>query len=80
MNTVSNNANINNISAVFFKYWPCILLLLAFAGFISKSLYNYPIGIMAVLGLYHVAKSTTPVWGSPKIDWNFRTASAVAGP
>ena len=30
--------------------------------------------------LYHVAKSTTPVWGSPKIDWNFRTASAVAGP
>ena len=29
-----------------------ILVLLAFFLFISKSLYNYPIGIMAILGLY----------------------------
>jgi len=34
------------------KYWPCCLFLLAIIGFISKSLYNYPIGVMALLGLY----------------------------
>ena len=41
-----------NISSVIIKYWPCFLVLLAFIGFISKALYNYPIGIMAILGLY----------------------------
>ena len=27
-----------------------------------------------------MAKSTTPVWGRPKTDWNTFTDSAVAGP
>ena len=36
------------------NYWPCILILLAIIGFVSKSLYNYPIGIMALLGLYKI--------------------------
>ncbi len=40
---------------VFIKaYWHCLLILLAFIGFVSKSLYNYPIGIMAILGLYQI--------------------------
>lgn len=34
------------------SYWPCILILLAFVGFVSKALYNYPIGLMALLGAY----------------------------
>lgn len=34
------------------RYWPCILILLAFIGFVSKALYNYPIGLMALLGAY----------------------------
>ena len=46
--------NPKNISSVIIKYWPCLLILLAFIGFISKALYNYPIGIMAILGLYKI--------------------------
>ena len=42
------------ISSTIIKYWPCLLILLAFIGFISKALYNYPIGIMAILGLYKI--------------------------
>ena len=42
------------ISSAIIKYWPCLLILLAFIGFISKALYNYPIGIMAILGLYKI--------------------------
>ncbi len=49
-----NAINTNNISSAFIKYWPCFLVLLAFIGFISKSLYNYPVGIMALLGLYQL--------------------------
>lgn len=38
---------------IFIKnYWPCILILLAFIGFVSKALYNYPVGLMALLGAY----------------------------
>ena len=39
------------------EYWPCLLFLLAIAGFISKALYNYPVAIMALLGLYLIIKS-----------------------
>ena len=46
--------NSKNISSTIIKYWPCLLILLAFIGFISKALYNYPIGIMAILGLYKI--------------------------
>ena len=35
-------------------YWPCLLFLLAIVGFVSKALYNYPVAIMAILGLYKV--------------------------
>lgn len=48
MNTFSTN----NVISIIKKYWPCCLFLLAIIGFTSKSLYNYPIGIMALLGLY----------------------------
>ncbi len=44
----------NNISSIIIKYWPCYLILLAFIGFVSKSYYNYPVGIMALLGLYQL--------------------------
>ena len=50
MNTISKE----NASKIVTKYWPCILILLAFIGFVSKSYYNYPIGIMALLGLYRL--------------------------
>jgi O-antigen ligase len=33
------------------------LILLAFIGFVSKSLYNYPVGLMAILGLYQLMVS-----------------------
>ena len=46
-----------NILTPIFKYWPCLLLLLAFIGFVSKAFYNYPVGVMAILGLYRIAKN-----------------------
>jgi O-antigen ligase len=45
------------ISSIAKKYWPCFLILLAFIGFISKSLYNYPVGIMAILGFYQLIRA-----------------------
>ena len=39
-----------------------ILVLLAFLLFISKSLYNYPIGVMAILGLYAFIKSPVKIF------------------
>lgn len=43
---------------IFIKnYWPCFLILLAFVGFVSKSLYNYPVGLMALMGAYTLFKS-----------------------
>jgi O-antigen ligase len=44
--------NTKTISSFAIKHWPCLLILLAFIGFMSKSLYNYPVSIMALLGLY----------------------------
>tara|TARA_R110002073_G_scaffold6555_1_gene38570 strand:- start:480 stop:1751 length:1272 start_codon:yes stop_codon:yes gene_type:complete len=49
-----NKIKMNNFLSVIEKYWPCCLVLLAIIGFVSKSLYNYPIGIMAILGLYRL--------------------------
>lgn len=50
-----NNSESHQTNAFFSyclkQYWPCYLILLAFIGFVSKSYYNYPIGIMALLGL-----------------------------
>ena len=41
---------------IFLKdYWPCFIVILAFFGFISKALYNYPVGVMALIGIYIVA-------------------------
>ncbi len=55
------NATIKNIANNHFlwlkNYWPCLLIILAIIGFVSKSLYNYPIGIMALLGLYNILLS-----------------------
>ncbi|MEM7027751.1 MAG: hypothetical protein AAF410_05965, partial [Pseudomonadota bacterium] len=39
------------------EYWPALLMLLAFFGFISKSLFQYPIGIMAILGIISICKN-----------------------
>ncbi|MGB1799223.1 MAG: O-antigen ligase family protein [Gammaproteobacteria bacterium] len=53
--------------------WPCLLILLAFIGFVSKALYNYPIGLMALLGAYTLFKD-------PKIvleDKTLKTFSLV---
>ncbi len=44
------------------EYWPCILILLAIVGFVSKSLYNYPMGLMAIIGLYRVLSSAKVIW------------------
>ncbi len=49
--------NTKDFSSLIKKYWPCLLILLAFIGFISKALYNYPVGIMAIIGLYQLIKS-----------------------
>ncbi len=42
-------------------YWPCILIILTVIGFVSKSLYNYPMGIMAILGLYRFINSPSAI-------------------
>ena len=46
------------------EYWSCILILLTIIGFVSKSLYNYPIGIMAVIGLYRVVLTPKDTWNN----------------
>ncbi len=53
---------INKLSIWLKEYWPCILILLTIIGFVSKSLYNYPMGIMAVIGLYRVTQSAKSIW------------------
>ena len=47
----------NDLKNYLNNYWPCIILALAFFGFISKALYNYPVGIMALVGIYIVISS-----------------------
>ena len=44
------------------EYWPLILITLAIAGFVSKALYNYPLGIMAIVGFYRVVVSPKSIW------------------
>lgn len=55
------HTNTNNISQSVVtwakEYWPSILILLAIVGFVSKSLYNYPVSIMAILGFYKLVTS-----------------------
>lgn len=55
-----------NVKIIIKNYWPCFLVLLAFIGFISKALYNYPIGLMALLGLYRIFQN-------PKIIFEDKT-------
>jgi len=44
------------------EYWSCILIFLTIIGFVSKALYNYPMGIMAIIGLYRVVSSPKDIW------------------
>jgi len=44
------------------EYWPCLLILLTIIGFVSKALYNYPMGLMALIGLYRVILSPIAIW------------------
>ena len=39
-----------------------ILILLTIIGFISKALYNYPLGIMAIIGFYRFIQNPKSVW------------------
>lgn len=57
--------NTESIGLLLKKYWPCLLILLAFIGFISKSLYNYPIGIMAIIGLFYIIKMPGAIFQNP---------------
>ncbi len=44
-----------------------LLILLALVLFISKSLYNIPVGIMAVTGLFRFIKSPKQSWQNPAV-------------
>ena len=44
-----------------------VLVLLSFFLFISKSLYNYPLGIMALIGLYRIIKSPAAMISLPQM-------------
>jgi O-antigen ligase len=44
------------------EYWPCILILLTIIGFVSKALYNYPMGVMALIGLYRIITAPKEIW------------------
>jgi O-antigen ligase len=46
----------------FREYWPCMLILLTIIGFVSKALYNYPMGLMALIGLYRIVLSPRAIW------------------
>ncbi len=71
---ISNNYKTEQIiyliSAWLKNYWSCILILLTIIGFVSKALYNYPMGLMAVIGLYRVASSPKDTWND-KIQKTF---------
>jgi O-antigen ligase len=60
-------SNINNLATIVKIYWPCFIILLAFIGFISKSLYNYPVSIMALLGLYQFIKNPKDILQDPTL-------------
>lgn len=44
-----------------------VLILSAFVLFISKSLYNVPMGIMAIIGFYYCLRSPALLWRHPVI-------------
>ena len=51
------NRVMSSVKTITKNYWPCFLILLAFIGFVSKSLYNYPVGLMALIGAYTLFRS-----------------------
>ena len=52
--------------AVFIReYWSSLLILLVIIGFVSKSLYNVPFSLMALLGLYRAIKAPARLWADP---------------
>ncbi|NOG60709.1 MAG: O-antigen ligase family protein [Proteobacteria bacterium] len=63
---MTTNSSIHNKITTFYiwlkEYWPCILISLTVIGFVSKSLYNYPISVMAVIGLYRTVTSPKVIW------------------
>ena len=61
---------IASVRAFTFFFWlkdnlAVILVLLGFFLFISKSLYNYPLGIMALIGLYRTIRSPAAILSLP---------------
>ena len=64
MNTKPQNLYLSfkQIPDFFKQYWSCLLIILTIVGFISKALYNYPFGIMAIIGLYRLIVSPKEVW------------------
>ncbi len=61
MNSISANKTESFINWLK-NYWSCLLILLAIFGFVDKALYNYPVGIMAILGIYRFLKSPADIW------------------
>ena len=47
------------------EYWSGLLILLVIIGFVSKSLYNVPFSLMALLGLYRALKAPARLWADP---------------
>ena len=53
------------VSAFIREYWSGLLILLVIIGFVSKSLYNVPFSLMALLGLYRALKAPARLWADP---------------
>lgn len=66
---INSNATNNRLLGFIINYWPCLLFLLAIIGFISKSLYNYPVAIMALIGLYKVLRTPDAFINDPVIRY-----------
>ncbi len=49
------------------RNWGCGLILLTIIGFVSKSWYNYPMTVMAVIGLCQCLKSPLSIWHDNKL-------------
>lgn len=43
-------------------YWPSLLVVLAFFGFISKSLFQYPVAVMALIGVIYCIRYPAQLW------------------
>ena len=53
------------VGAFIREYWSGLLILLVIIGFISKSLYNIPFSLMALLGLCRAIKAPERLWADP---------------